>query len=109
MIVFRNTGRKNYSIEALNIQLQTAQLAWSWIVNTQGQLGCNMPCDLYMEHLNRRLKTILRHKLIFNLILLYVQPSQLGQYIEFVRHLKIYLEIAVIVIHIQHFKRILIL
>ena len=25
-----------------------------------GLVGCNIPCDLHMEHLNRRLKTILR-------------------------------------------------
>lgn len=70
-MVFRKTGRKNYSIEALQIQLQrnyllsereAAQLLWSRCINTHGRKGCNIPADLHMEHLNRRLKTILRHK-----------------------------------------------
>ena len=71
LVVFRKTGRKNYSIEALQIQLQrnyllsereAAQLLWSRCINTQGRKGRNIPADLHMEHLNRRLKTILRHK-----------------------------------------------
>ena len=37
------------------------QLLWSRCVNTRGFKGSNIPCDLYMEHLNRRLKTILRN------------------------------------------------
>ena len=27
------------------------------VINTKGQAGCNMPCDSYMEHSNRRIKT----------------------------------------------------
>ncbi len=68
--IFKATGRKNYSIEALIIQLQrryflserqAAQLVWSRFVNTRGRRGCNILCDLHLEHLNRRLKTALRH------------------------------------------------
>ena len=28
---------------------------WSRFVNTTGKPGCNIPCDLFMEHLNRAL------------------------------------------------------
>ena len=67
--VFKATGRKNYSIEAVSIQLQrrhlserqAAQLLWSQFVNTRGRKGCNIPCDLYMEHLNWWLKTAIRN------------------------------------------------
>lgn len=69
LIVFKVTGRKNYSIEALNIQFQKqclskrqcAQLVWSRFINTHGQQGRNIPCDLHLEHLNRRIKTALRN------------------------------------------------
>lgn len=63
--VFKILGRRNYSIEAVTIQLQkyhhlserqATQLTWSRFVNTNGRCGCNIPCDLYLEHLNRRLK-----------------------------------------------------
>lgn len=40
---------------------QRAQLVWSRFVNTHGRPGCNIPADLHMEHLNRRLKIALRH------------------------------------------------
>ena len=55
--------------EAVNILLQyqcyfserqKAELLWSRCVNTRGLVGCNIPCDLYMEHLNRRLKMVLK-------------------------------------------------
>ena len=35
-----------------------AQLLWSRCINTHGSPGANIPCDLHMEHLNKRLKTI---------------------------------------------------
>ena len=38
-----------------------AQLKWSRFINTIGQPGCNIPCDLHMEHLNRQLKGSLRN------------------------------------------------
>ncbi len=68
--IFKASGRRNYSIEALNVQLhrrftlserQAAQLVWSRFINTHGHRGCNIPCDLHLEHLNRRLKTAIRH------------------------------------------------
>ena len=39
---------------------QAAQLKWSRCVNTKGFHGCNVPCDLHLEHLNRRIKDMLR-------------------------------------------------
>ena len=68
--IFKVSGRRNYTIEALNIQLQrhfllserqAAQLVWSRFVNTRGRKRCNIPCDLHLEHLNRRLKTAMRN------------------------------------------------
>ena len=38
---------------------QAAEIKWSRIVNTQGRPGCNIPVDLHLEHLNRRLKGML--------------------------------------------------
>ena len=38
---------------------EAAQIKWSRCVNTSGRQGCNIPMDLHMEHLNRRLKSIL--------------------------------------------------
>ena len=35
---------------------KAAQLKWSRFVNTSGKQGGNIPCDLHLEHLNRRLK-----------------------------------------------------
>ena len=59
-----------YAIELLSVALlqyyyifserKKAQLLWSQCVNTRGYQGRNIPCDLFMEHLNRRLKSILR-------------------------------------------------
>ena len=40
---------------------QSTQLNWRRFVNTKGCTGCNIPCDLHMEHLNRRLKTTIRN------------------------------------------------
>ena len=69
-LTFKNAGRKNYSLEAFNLLMQEkyilsprekAQLKWGRFVNTQGRQGCNIPCDLHMEHLNRRLKCIMRN------------------------------------------------
>ena len=70
MIVFKVTKRKNYAKEAAILLLQkdcflserkAAQLIHSRFVNVTGGVGHNIPTDLHMEHLNRRLKTVLRH------------------------------------------------
>ena len=70
LLVFKNSGQKNYSLETLNLLLQERyilserqklQLKWSRFINTCGRQGCNIPCDLHMEHLNRCLKCIMRN------------------------------------------------
>jgi len=65
--VFKLTGRRNYCLEAFNLLAQTivlsprqvAELKWSRTINTVGRVGHNVPCDLHMEHLNRRLKSMI--------------------------------------------------
>lgn len=68
-IVFKNTSHRNYAKEAINLLMQynctfserkKAQLIWSRCINTKGYAGANIPCDLHMEHLNRRLKSVIR-------------------------------------------------
>ena len=62
--VFQQKGHYNYAKEALMLLAQThflskrkvMELKWSHTVNTTGRDGCNIPCDLHMEHLNRKLK-----------------------------------------------------
>ena len=67
LIIFKSTNHPNYAKEAVNLLMQhayffsereKAQLMWSRTANTRGVQGCNMPCDLLMEHLNRRLKNM---------------------------------------------------
>ena len=68
-IIFKSSNHPNYAKEAVMLLMQStylfserkkAQLLWSRCINTRGVGGGNMPCDLYMEHLNRRLKTTMR-------------------------------------------------
>ena len=69
MVLSRETSKLNYSKEAFLLILQLYPLSeraakevkWSRFVNRRGQMGCNIPCDLAMEHLNRRLKGIIRN------------------------------------------------
>ena len=65
MLIFKAAQRKNYCCEAFALLAQikfilsprlTQQLTWSRFINTRGGKGHNIPCDLYMEHLNRVLK-----------------------------------------------------
>lgn len=67
---FKASNKVNYSIEAFNMLAQyyillpprlSQQLIWSRYVNTHGQPGKNIPCDLHLEHLNRALKTAICH------------------------------------------------
>ena len=66
---FKVTGRSKYTLEALRLQLQvnallSPQLAhhvkWDRFVNTRGQLGTNIPMDLYNEHVVKIVKKIIR-------------------------------------------------
>lgn len=69
--IYKATGRKNYAIEAFhaisNCKLlpprQAHQLIWSRFVNVHGKgiPGNNIPCDLYVEHLNRLCKECVRN------------------------------------------------
>jgi len=68
LVIFKLTNHRNCAKEAVNLLLQynytfsereKPQLLWSR-VNTRGYPGANIPCDLFMEHLNRRLKTVIR-------------------------------------------------
>lgn len=70
LIIFKCTNHRNYAKEALSLLIQwhykfserqKAQLLWSRCVNTRGCQGGNIPCDLHMEHLNKRLKTVIRN------------------------------------------------
>ena len=66
---FKSASRKNHAIEALNLLSQyhlwlpdrlAQQLIWCHFVNTHGKPGCNIPCDLYLEHCNRVCKIAIR-------------------------------------------------
>uniref|UniRef100_A0A1X7TRY5 DUF6589 domain-containing protein n=2 Tax=Amphimedon queenslandica TaxID=400682 RepID=A0A1X7TRY5_AMPQE len=68
MVIFKKTGHRNYAKEAAILLIQyhymsservATQLMLSRFVNTKGRTGCNIPCDLHLEHLNRRLKGII--------------------------------------------------
>ena len=66
--IFKATNHTNYLKEAVNLLVQVnvfsprkaGQLLWSRCVNMHGRTGCNIPCDLHQEHLNRRLKGVLQ-------------------------------------------------
>uniref|UniRef100_A0A1X7TAC3 DUF6589 domain-containing protein n=1 Tax=Amphimedon queenslandica TaxID=400682 RepID=A0A1X7TAC3_AMPQE len=62
MLVFRSRQRKNYCIKGLNLlaqfhfylnERQSHQLIWSRCINIHGLPGQNVPCDLFLEHLNK--------------------------------------------------------
>lgn len=70
LIIFKASDKHNYGKEAVTLLLQCKyvlserqkqQMIWSRCINTRGCIGGNIPCDLHMEHLNRRLKTMLRN------------------------------------------------
>ena len=65
----QTTKHRNYAKESISVlyqyfyllsERQKAPLIWSRCVNTRGVPCANIPFDLHMEHLNRRLKSILR-------------------------------------------------
>ena len=69
LVLFINTGRKNYSIEALKMlyqfyyqlpQRQATQLLYSRFVNVFGLPGHNIPTDLHLEHLNAIVKSCVK-------------------------------------------------
>ena len=69
--IFKNAGRKNYSLEGLYFLYQykfslppqqAERLLWSRFVNTHGVIGHNIPGDLCLEHLNRLCKGAVNDK-----------------------------------------------
>jgi len=66
--LFRQEKHYNYSNEGWLFIAQTlllsprevCDLKWNRTVNTTGRIGKNIPVDLHMEHLNRRLKIMIR-------------------------------------------------
>ena len=69
LLLFKCTDRVNYSIEAFTMlaqyhflfsQCQAHQLLWSRFINVHGLPSHNIPCDLFMEHLNRVCKDAVR-------------------------------------------------
>jgi len=68
MPVVKLTGHRNYALEAFKLLTQTMvmsgypdRLPWGRTVNTVGRPGHNIACDLHMEHLNRRLKSMMEN------------------------------------------------
>ena len=69
LLAYKHGDSRNYFIEAVNLLSQlhklsprlVAQLKWGRFINTHGRSGNNISADLHMEHLNRRLKTIIRN------------------------------------------------
>ena len=68
LVLFKTSKNYNYAKEAISLpfsqkyllsERKAAQLLCSRTVNTRGRAGCNIPMDLHLEHLNRRLKRIL--------------------------------------------------
>ena len=64
------TNHRNYAkeaftllmhIEYLSSEREKSQIMWGRFVNSRGRQGCNVPYDLHMEHLNRRLKGVIRN------------------------------------------------
>ena len=66
--IFRSLKRRNYCIKAFRLLAQTvvlsphkvADIKWNRTINVHGKSGKNIPVDLHMEHLNRRLKKAIR-------------------------------------------------
>ena len=71
MPVFKHTGRRNYALEAFKLLSQTmvmsprqvTELKWGRTINTVGRIGVghNIACDLHMEHLNGRVKSMMEN------------------------------------------------
>ena len=68
LVIFKVGKRRNYCKEAMNLLMQyyfllpkrlAEQLKWSRCINSRGVIGGNVPADLHLEHLNRRLKDVL--------------------------------------------------
>lgn len=66
-VIFQQEGHFNYAKEGLTLTIHSQVLSerlveeikWSRTINTVGRAGHNIPCDLHLEHLNRRLKIMM--------------------------------------------------
>ena len=65
LTIFKNAGRKNHSLEAVNLlnqyqfvllPIDAQKLIWNRFVNVHGIPGKNIPGDLCLKHLNRLCK-----------------------------------------------------
>lgn len=65
LLYFRASHRTKYALEGLTLLAQLSallpprlahQVKWNRFVNTRGKPGCNIPCDLEMEHQNKEFK-----------------------------------------------------
>ena len=65
--IFRQEGHHNYAKEGFLLLAQAnllserkvTELKWSRTVNMHGRQGCNIAIDLFVEHMNRRLKNMI--------------------------------------------------
>lgn len=64
--IFHQEGHYNYAKEGFLLLAQTnylserkiTEIKWSHTVNMHGRQGCNIPKDLFAEHMNRHLNMI---------------------------------------------------
>lgn len=70
LLLFKAKDKRKYAIQAATLLFQyhylfsermKHQLIWSRTVNVHGRMGKNVSMDLHMEHLNRNLKSCIRH------------------------------------------------
>ena len=67
--IFRQQRHYNYANEGFNLLAQmtllsprqATEIKWNRTVNTSGRKGKNVPVDLHMEHLNRKLKIMMQN------------------------------------------------
>ena len=67
--IFRQEHHYNYANEGFNFLAQinllsprqVCEIKWNRTINTTGRKGKNIPVDLHLEHLNRRLKIMMRN------------------------------------------------
>lgn len=70
MVAFRNSNRKNYALEAVQLLYQyhyvmspqlSEEMIFARFINVRGFPGRNISMDLHMEHLNREIKNGIDH------------------------------------------------
>ena len=61
MKLWQGSSKFAFSVLLHFSERQISVLLWSRCINTRGCAGANLNCNLHMEHLNRRLKVIMRN------------------------------------------------